>query len=61
MWIKIGTKSDYNVFKELSDVCELLRCLLLYNINKIIDTSNDGLYSDNGLIILNSEKVECNT
>lgn len=33
-------------------LCELVGCLLLNNLNDLIDPSNHGLYWDDGLIIV---------
>ena len=33
-------------------ICELVGCVLLYSINKIVDPSRHRLYCDDGLIIV---------
>ena len=35
-----------------AEICELVGCVLLYSINKIMDPSSHGLYHDDGLIIV---------
>ena len=35
-----------------AEICELVGCVLLYNINKIMEPNNHGLYRDDGLIIV---------
>ena len=41
-------------------ICQLIGCLLLYNINNIVDPYNRGLYHNDGLIILdNSTPRKC--
>ena len=35
-----------------AEICELVGCVILYSINKIMDPSNHGLYLDDGLIIV---------
>ena len=34
------------------EICELVGCVLLYSINKIVDPSSHGLYHGDGLIIV---------
>ena len=35
-----------------AEICELIGCVLLYSINKIMDPSSHGPYCDDGLIIV---------
>ena len=35
-----------------AEICELVGCVLLYSINKIVDPSSHGPYQDEGLIIV---------
>ena len=37
---------------ERAEISELMGCLVLYNIDNIVDPNSHGLYSDNSLIIL---------
>lgn len=37
-----------------AEICELVGCLLLYNLNNIIDPCNHSLYRENGLIIVSN-------
>ena len=42
------------------EICELIGCLLLHNLNNIIDSINHSLYHDGGLIIVdNSTTRKC--
>ena len=53
IWIKKGEGGNFNVSigaYDGAEICELVRCVLLYSINKIIDPSSHGLYD--GLIIV---------
>ena len=35
-----------------AEICELVGCVLLYSINKIMDSSSHGFYHDDGFIIV---------
>lgn len=63
LWTKKGDSGNFDNSMEAYDgaeVCKLVGCLLLNNLNKFIDPSNHGLYRDDGLIIIDKftpEKV----
>ena len=40
------------------EICELVGCLLLYSINKIVDPSSHGLYHYDGLIIVDKSALK---
>ena len=45
-----------------TEICELVGCLLLYNINNIVDPYSHGLYRNDGLIILDKSTLrKCDT
>ena len=55
IWIKKGEGGNFDVSigaYDGSEICELVGCVLLYSINKIMDPSSHGLYQDDGLIIV---------
>ena len=55
VWIKKGEGGNFDVSigaYDGAEICELVGCVLLYNINKIMDPNNHGLYRDDGLIIV---------
>ena len=55
IWIKKGEGGNFDVSigsYDGAEICELVGCVLLYSINKIMDPSNHGLYHDDGLIIV---------
>ena len=35
-----------------TEICELVGCVLLYSINKIVDPDSHGLYHIDGLVIV---------
>ena len=54
IWIKKGA-NNYDVAMGSyngAEICEIVGCLLLYNLNEIMDPSYHGLYRDDGLAIL---------
>ena len=63
VWIKKGEGGNFDVSIGAYDgaqICELVGCVLLYSINKIMDPNNHGLYRDDGLIIVdNSTPKKC--
>ena len=65
IWIKKGAGGNFDTpmgaFDETQH-CELVGCLLLYNLNNIVDSYIHGLYHDDGLIILgNITPKKCDT
>ena len=55
IWIKKGASGNFDTPMgsfDGAEICELVGCLLLYNINYIVDPYSHGLYRDDGLIIL---------
>ena len=55
IWIKKGEGGNFDVSigaYDGAEIRELVGCVLLYSINKIIDPSSHGLYYDDGLIIV---------
>ena len=55
VWIKKGEGGNFDVSigaYDGAEICELVGCVLLYSINKIMDPSSHGLYLDDGLIIM---------
>ena len=64
VWIKKGEGGNFDVSigaYDGAEICELVGCVLLYNINKIMEPNNHGLYRDDGLIIVDkSTPRKCN-
>ena len=57
VWIKKGTSGNFDNpmgSYDGAEVCEIIGCLLLHNLNSIIDPLNHGLYRDDGLIIMDN-------
>ena len=55
IWIKKREGGNFNVSigaYDGAEICELVGCVLLYSINKIMDPSSHGLYHIDGLIIV---------
>ena len=55
VWIKKGEGGNFDVSigaYDGAEICELVGCVLLYSINKIMDPSSHGLYHNDGLIIV---------
>ena len=55
IWIKKGASCNFDTPIGAFDgtkICELVGCLLLYNINNIVDPYRHRLYRYDGLIIL---------
>ena len=55
IWIKKGEGGNFDVSFGAYDgagICELVGCVLLYSMNKIMDPCSHGLYHDDGLIIV---------
>ena len=55
IWIKKGEGGNFDTPIGAYDgakICELVGCVLLYSINKIMDPSSHGLHHDDGLIIV---------
>ena len=53
IWIKKGEGGNFDISigaYDGAEICELVGCVLLYSINKIMDPSSHGLYSDDSLI-----------
>ena len=60
IWIKKGEGGNFDTAIEAYDgaeICELEGYVLLYTINKIVDPSSHGLYHEDGLIIVHTEKM----
>ena len=59
IWIKKGEGGNFDTLigaYDGSEICELVGCVLLYSINKIVDLSSHGLYYDDGLSIVDKIK-----
>ena len=59
IWIKKGEGGNFDVSigaYDGAEICELVGCVLLYSINKIMDPSSDGLYHYDGLIIVDHRR-----
>ena len=59
IWIKKGEGGNFDVSigaYDGAEICELVECVLLYSINKIMDLSSHGLYHDDGLIIVDESR-----
>ena len=41
-----------------AEICELVACVLLYSINKMVDPSSHGLYHNEGLIIVDKSTLK---
>ena len=55
IWIKKGEGGNFDTpigAYDGAEICELVGCVLLYSINKIVDPSSHGLYYDDGLVIV---------
>ena len=65
IWIKKGAGGNFDTLMGAfggAEICELVGCLLLYNLNNIVDPYSHRLYHDDGLIILgNSTLKKCDT
>ena len=47
-----GESGNFDTPIDGDEICELVGCVLLYNINKIVDPGNHRLYHDDGLVIM---------
>ena len=55
IWIKKGESGNFDTqigAYDGAEICELVECVLLYNINKIVDPGSPGLYHNDGLVII---------
>ena len=55
IWIKKGERGNFDIpigAYDGAEICELVGCVLLYSINKIVDPVSHGLYHYDGLIIV---------
>ena len=55
IWIKKGEGGNFDDSigaYDGAEICELVGCVLLYSINKIMDPSSHGFYHNDGLIIV---------
>ena len=62
IWIKKGEGGNFDVSTGAYDgaeICELVGCVLLYSINKIMDPSSHGLYLDGLIIVDKSTPKKC--
>ena len=55
IWIKKGEGWNFDtstVAYDGAEICELVGCVLLYSIHKIVDPDSHGLYHHDGLVIV---------
>ena len=61
IWIKKGEGGNFYISIGAYDgakICELVKCVLLYSINKIMDPSSHRLYHNDGLIIVDKSTLK---
>ena len=62
IWIKKGEGGNFDVSigaYDGAEICELVGCVLLYSINKIMDPGSHGLYHDGLIIVDKSTPKKC--